>query len=1026
MSVPVGPISLALDQVEPLYVQVGYGELGRRGWLGYEGSRVQVGGRAYGSALSTHPPARLRFAVPPGCVRLRCRVALNDDADAYRSHATFTVLADGRVVAEAAQVGAGAAPVPLVAEVAGAAVVELVVSTPSWAFCHAVWLEPVLEGPGADDRSPGATVVVDPLRRAEIAVPPGMRPTRRCIATVASAGFEQWADDLLGSVRTFGGCPDAHLVLFALGTAPALDEVAARHGATVVRCRLCRPLDPTSKAVLYAVARVIPAERFVCLDADMLVLTDIAPLFEAIDACPSGTILACGEGNDHGIPDLATALDIAYGGGPDPPFFARDSPLGRYPLVVNDGLLAGSGAALSALDAELRDLPDLVRWVDGRADIRWRNQFAANVAIARRGAAVELDPIWNVQLHVQEVEVDGSRARWRGREVRVLHFSGAAKHQHGGLREAVRAEIRLADLAGKGQFKEAIDLGRALAASGTLSGPAAERLAGLEAAMAAPELGSTEVEGRSWSSDIPQALLLQIQQGVHHQRYRGRQLVKSPFDVAMYQQLLERQRPATIIEIGSNDGGSALWLAGLAAGLGLTAMVHSYDISPVTDLDHQGVCFHAGDGRRLGDAISADELATWPRPWLVIDDADHAEPTTAGILGFFHPHLQPGDMVVVEDGNLSDLYPELFPDHSSGPHHALRRFLAEHGGDYEIAAELCDLFGHNTTTASNGILRRRTTGTAAAGPSQEPAVLRTQPWRSVEVPAAALEVPTMLSYRERQLLHWLARDYVTGAGRIVDGGSFLGGSTAALASGLAARTDGPWDATIASYDLFRVEEYMVAAFTAALPDPTVGASFRPALEANIAPWARHVEVREGDVCTIGWSGERVEVLFLDMVKTWALNDLVLAQFLPCMIPGRSVIVQQDYLWGYAPWIHLTMELLDGAVEQLDAMANGSVAYLLTGPVPPDLIGARLRESLAADRQRELMDRAVDRWQGDERGLVELTRVMLIAELDGRQAARTELAAVLARHPGSSRVEECAMVVGGYLTEDLAPRRVSPA
>jgi hypothetical protein len=152
------------------------------------------------------------------------------------------------------------------------------------------------------------------------------------------------------------------------------------------------------------------------------------------------------------------------------------------------------------------------------------------------------------------------------------------------------------------------------------------------------------------------------------------------------------------------------------------------------------------------------------------------------------------------------------------------------------------------------------------------------------------------------------------------------------------------------------------------------------------------------------------VLFLDIVKTWPLNDLVLAQFLPCLIPGRSVIVQQDYLWGYGHWIHLTMELLDGCVEQLASMPNGSVAYLLTAPVPPDLIGARLAESLAPDRQRELMNRAVDRWQGDERGLVELARVAMIAELDGREAARTELDAVLTRHAGSSRVEQCAAIM----------------
>ena len=533
----------------------------------------------------------------------------------------------------------------------------------------------------------------------------------------------------------------------------------------------------------------------------------------------------CGEGNDHGLPDLSTALDVAYGGGPDPPFFARQSELGKYSLVVNDGLLAGSRDALSALDAELRGLHEAVRWLDERADIRWRNQFAANVALARMAAAVELDPTWNVQLHVQDVDVDGSRARWRGRDVRVLHFSGAGKRKYGRFRDAIRAEIRLADLADNGRFAEAIELGRALAVSGPLSRSATERLAGLEAAMAAPTVKSAQAGQRSWAFDAAT------------QRPTGHVAVNFPVDLA---------------------------------------------------------------------------------------------------------------------------------------------------------------------------------------------VLQAQPWRSVEVPDASVAVPTMLSYQERQLLHWLARDYVSGAGRIVDGGSFLGGSTVALASGLAARADGPWDATIAAYDLFRVEEYTLTYFAAALPDPTPGASFRAAFDANIAPWARFVEVREGDAGAIGWSGEPIEVLFLDMVKTWPLNDLVLAEFLPCLIPGRSVIVQQDYLWGYGPWIHLTMELLDGCVEQLDSMPNGSVAYLLTAPVPLDLIGARLAESLTPDRQRQLMNRAVDRWQGDERGLVELARATLIAELDGREAALTELDAVLARHSGRPRVEQCAAIISQDLRKpDGAPGSNAP-
>lgn len=75
-------------------------------------------------------------------------------------------------------------------------------------------------------------------------------------------------------------------------------------------------------------------------------------------------------------------------------------------------------------------------------------------------------------------------------------------------------------------------------------------------------------------------------------------------------------------------------------------------------------------------------------------------------MSFFHDHLVTGDYLVIEDGNLSDIYPERYPDHSSGPHVAIRQFLAAHPGEYQIDAGLCDFFGYNVTTCSNSILRR--------------------------------------------------------------------------------------------------------------------------------------------------------------------------------------------------------------------------------------------------------------------------------------------------------------------------------
>ena len=47
--------------------------------------------------------------------------------------------------------------------------------------------------------------------------------------------------------------------------------------------------------------------------------------------------------------------------------------------------------------------------------------------------------------------------------------------------------------------------------------------------------------------------------------YRGVLCNKSPFDLALYQLLLHKLRPNTIIEIGTKLGGSGIWLADMAS-----------------------------------------------------------------------------------------------------------------------------------------------------------------------------------------------------------------------------------------------------------------------------------------------------------------------------------------------------------------------------------------------------------------------------------------------------------------------------
>ena len=107
------------------------------------------------------------------------------------------------------------------------------------------------------------------------------------------------------------------------------------------------------------------------------------------------------------------------------------------------------------------------------------------------------------------------------------------------------------------------------------------------------------------------------------------------------------------------------------------------------------VQFLVGSGRELGRVLSDEMIKTLPRPLLVIEDADHEQPTTSAVLEFFHPILQAGEYIVVEDALTS-----------AGPRDALAKFFTDHPDQYEVDTNYCDYFGYNTTWCINGFLRK--------------------------------------------------------------------------------------------------------------------------------------------------------------------------------------------------------------------------------------------------------------------------------------------------------------------------------
>lgn len=421
-----------LDALTPKKIDVGYGELGLHGHLGYEGKRVRVGGENYMHAFSTHPPGRLVFHIGRAFSNFACQVALNDDVLSQSVSAHFTVLADRRPVAVAHNVRPGNPPRTLTASIQDAELLELVVRADGWEYCHAVWLDPQLD---ATQISAPPSILLDCLGRTEIIVPTPMPKAFRCVATVASAGFASLLDDSLGSFLANSVCHDALRVVFIAGDDPECRRVAEKYGALIVHVRPLKSVTVNIKSVLYSVARVIDAKEFLCLDADTLVLHDLRPIFSAIEALPEARILVCREGNSYGYSNLEDALIRAYYGQPEDFSHLLDSPNGEahYPLVVNDGVFAGSQHAFLALDTEIRSMKDPAAWID-KSWASWRNQFIFNLALARLGSGVELDPTYNLQLHVHDASLqwEGGRlqARWQGQPVRVLHFSGVGRKKY--------------------------------------------------------------------------------------------------------------------------------------------------------------------------------------------------------------------------------------------------------------------------------------------------------------------------------------------------------------------------------------------------------------------------------------------------------------------------------------------------------------------------------------------------------------------------------------------------------------------
>jgi|SRR5579862_6245200 len=186
----------------------------------------------------------------------------------------------------------------------------------------------------------------------------------------------------------------------------------------------------------------------------------------------------------------------------------------------------------------------------------------------------------------------------------------------------------------------------------------------------------------------------------------GYQILKCPLDLWIYQELLVRSRPDIVVECGTYEGGSALFLAMVLDHIGHGEVI-TIDIK-----ERQGRPRHPRIAYLTGSStdpliVAQIKQRVGNSRVMAILDSDHREPHVLDELRIYSELVHPGDYLIVEDTNVNG-HPA-FPGFGPGPMEAVEKFLSSTGGF--VVDERCERF--LMTLHPRGYLRRKEPTTRA-------------------------------------------------------------------------------------------------------------------------------------------------------------------------------------------------------------------------------------------------------------------------------------------------------------------------
>jgi hypothetical protein len=251
--------------------------------------------------------------------------------------------------------------------------------------------------------------------------------------------------------------------------------------------------------------------------------------------------------------------------------------------------------------------------------------------------------------------------------------------------------------------------------------------------------------------------------------------------------------------------------------------------------------------------------------------------------------------------------------------------------------------------------------------------LSAKPWNAAGVAPSTLDTAIgMIGPEERRALWWLARE-VLRDGAIVDAGSFLGASTFCLAAGAAAsphaaERKGP---IVHAFDHFKAIDAYVAETISRQVRPTApGDSYLDLFMAQVEPHASIIRAVPGDFLQARWDEGPIDLLFIDVAKSEALNAHVVGTMFPHLVPGESDgvlgrLVRTRRRVGRAPEPRVAARSGDSRGEDPQDRRAGALRGRADRPARPsrrEVVGA-----VSADDGGDPGLAEVPRWRSGRRG-----------------------------------------------------------